>query len=440
MAFGSATIDPNALQVNLQLSKKQMELLKSKKELNIVSAGRGSGKTAITSILAILHLLKGKNVLVIAPSYAQLKDQNFKEILKHLTLMGLATVINYRDLRVKHNGKEIIFVSGGEPERLRGYSEIGTIIFDEAATLCHDSYKLAIATMRALHGQEPKVYIVGTPPAEEDHWVAQLAQREDANVIFASGRDNPFIEHDYLDKLEHEYKYLPEDFRRRELYGELVFTGASNISLFNDFAIAEGCFDYPGEPIVAGLDIAGRGSDSTALCIRKGKQVLGMQMAKTPNDEKLKEFVYQMHEAWNFDVLRYDATGFGHLLTFDKLPEHVLVQGIDFGAGAGERFVNLRTLMYAVLAKQSCIFMKDNDYKLHRDSLMQELRETKYNLETRTRRLCLIDKKQIKERLNGRSPDRADALALAFSYAPQPKPKAVLAPTVFDKYARGIRK
>jgi hypothetical protein len=404
------------MELNVELSRKQLELLQSKHEINIVCAGRGAGKTAITAIIAIIHLLQGRNVIIISPIFRQLRDNNFQQVLKFLDIMGLGAYLDRKDLRVKYKGHQIAFVSGEAAKSLRGYTSIATLVFDETADLDREVYKLAYATMRDLNYQKRKIYIVGTPPATEDHWVAAMSKRDDVNVMYATAKDNPFIEADYLPTLEREYEDLPEDFKRRELYGEMVFGTDSLRSMFADFTVAQGAGNFVSEPIVAGLDIGSRGSDMTALIIRRGKQVLKILTTTTADDEALKKFVIGQHALCHFTQLRYDSTGFGHLLTFD-IPG-CEVHAINFGAAGGERFLNQRAVIYAKLANEKTIYLSPADYKTHGASIQRELKATRYEVDD-SRKLKLIKKELIKEKLGGASPDRSDALALAFSsYTP----------------------
>lgn len=404
------------MELNLELSKKQLELLQSPHEINIVSAGRGAGKTAITSIIAIIHLLQGRNVIVVSPIFRMLKDQNFKQVVKFISEMGLSTVVDRKDLRIKFKGKEIIFISGEAAETLRGYTSIATLVFDETASLGHDAYKLAYATMRDLGYQKKKVYIVGTPPQTEEHWLVPMTKRDDVNVMYATARDNPFIEPDYLTSLEREYEFLPDDFKQRELYGEMVFGTDSLRSMFADFTVAQGTGNFVSEPTVAGLDVGGRGSDMTVLVVRKGKQVIKIITATTDSDEAIKKFVIGQHALCNFTQLRYDSTGFGHLLTLD-IPG-CEVHAINFGASGGDRFLNMRALIYTKLANEKTIYLSPNDYAAHGAAIQRELKATRYEVDD-NRKLKLIKKEKIKEKLGGASPDRSDALALAFSsYTP----------------------
>lgn len=401
------------MQCKLQLSPKQLAIFESKTEITCVSAGWGSGKTAITSILAILHLLRGRNVIIISPTFRQLKDHSFAQCQRFLYDLGLNTLINTRDLRIKYKNKEIIFISGEAAETLRGYTSIATLIFDETAGLSEDCWKLAYSRMRDLKGQEKKVYIVGTAPPDENHWFVGMCRRDDVTFFSACARENPFVEKDYVDNLEKEFQFLPDDYIRRELYGELVFAGANHKSMFADLEITVGEIECVGEPVVAGLDIGGFGSDSTVMFIRKGLQVLGVETAGAMDDEGLKIWVLEMRRKWHFTILRYDCTGIAHLIKFVDM-KGVNIYAINFGQAANDRFANMRAAMYAMFANFKRIYMKHDDFARHGRQMKTELQATKWKIDD-SRKMYVIPKEEIKKVLGGRSPDRADAAALAFS-------------------------
>jgi Holliday junction resolvasome RuvABC endonuclease subunit len=75
--------------------------------------------------------------------------------------------------------------------------------------------------------------------------------------------------------------------------------------------------------------------------------------------------------------------------------------------------------------------MAENTYKEHGDMLKSELRATRV-AEADKKKLALIEKQAIKKSI-GRSPDRADALALAASYTEIKKKSPRICPTVFGR-------
>jgi len=431
------------MEKRLKASAKQLALLETNHEINICSAGRGSGKTAIVSIIALLHLAQGRNAIIVAPTFRQAKRDNFSQLEKFASMLGLPYQFNNTMLRVSWKNNHITVISGGMgetesvrdiAETFRGATSIHTLIFDEAASLPHKVYILAYATMRDLGKHPKRVFIVGTPPTHETHWLAKLAKRDDVLLMNASAKDNPFIESDYLESLEREYEMMPDDFKRRELHGEFIFSGDGDMAVFNDFHIIEQELAMSDNPIVAGLDISGKGSDKTVMTIARGSHIQAIIVTVTPTDNDLKEFVEKMWHMHHFDVLRYDSTGFGHLLTFDLDPK-VLVQPVNFGSDGGEKFKNARALIYARTAKMKAISMEPSVHKLHADMAMAEMKATSWKMDDQ-RKLQIEDKKLIKKKLM-RSPDRLDSICLAMSYLPPYSPRRVkTAPKVFQKEIR----
>jgi phage terminase large subunit-like protein len=418
------------MRVDLTVTPFQNRILQSKADITVVSAGRGAGKTALMSILSIVNIMKGKTVMVIGPIWRNLKDSNFKQTLKFLNRMKVPYKVNKSELRVTIGKGEIIHVSGDTPETIRSYSSVDVAIFDEAASLHEDCWTLAVGIMRDTTDGDLKFYVVGTPPADEHHWMAQLAKREDVNVIFGSYKDNPYNGEKYVRMLEREYEKYSEGFKRRELFGEFLFDNADG-SLFDNFNIEINNLysvsrDYP---IVCGLDIGGKGRDFTCAAVKQNNQVLGIHLRKTGNETELKNFVKEIYIIHGFGVLRYDLGNMAHLLEFD-LPGVEIVP-VNFGGAGGERFKNMRTAMYFHLRHKNAIYMSESIWKEHGNMLKSELRATRAK-EADSRKLALIEKDEIKK-IIGRSPDRADALVLSDSHVEVKKRKPRIAPLVFGR-------
>jgi phage terminase large subunit-like protein len=412
------------------MTPKQLEVLNSDSRITIFSAGRGCGKTAAMALIAILNMIQGKRVLVIGPIFQQLRDSNFWQTCRFLDRMKIPHKINKTALRLQF-GKtgEIMHVSGDEPESIRSYTSIDVLILDESASLSEDCWKLAIPTMRDTMDGKLKIYVVGTPPSSESHWMARLNKRPDVATVFGSYKDNPFNGEDFIKLLERDYENYPVDFQRRELYGEFIFGGEIG-SLFEDFRIeANNEFKAcPDAPIVCGLDIAGKGRDMTCAVISQNNQVLGIYLRKTASEIPLKQFVKELYLTHGFGVLRYDCDGLGHLIVFD-LPVTVLTVPVNFGGSGGERFANARTAMYFHLRRKNAVFMHQKILSEHGAAMLIELKATQMK-ERESGKMGIVYKDEIKKRI-GRSPDRADALALAMSHVEIKRSKPRIAPLVF---------
>jgi len=419
--------------IDIPVTPKQMEVINSESDITLFSAGRGCGKTAAMALIAIFALIQNKRVLVIGPVYQQLKKANFWQTLKFLNKMKIPYKINRAELSI-YNGKggEILHLSGEEPESIRSYTSIDVLILDEAGSLSEDCWTIAIPTMRDTKDGKYKIYVVGTPPANDQHWVVKLNKRDDVKTIFGSYKDNPFCSDDFVKLITKEYENYPEDFKRRELFGEFIFNSGSD-SLFDGFLIEKNnaYTIKPDEPIECGLDIAGPGRDMTCAVIRQGLQVLGIRTRKTINETELKKFTKEIYLTYGFNVLRYDSTGLGAMLVFD-LPSNVQSIPVNFGSGGGDRFENARSAMFFNLRRKNGIFMSDNLYNEHKEPLLVELKATLIKTKE-NKKIGVILKEEIKKRI-GRSPDRADALALAFCQTiKETKRVPHIAPLVFRR-------
>lgn len=206
--------------------------------------------------------------------------------------------------------------------------------------------------------------------------------------------------------------------------------------------------------IFAGLDVAYEGKDSSVLIIRKGFKMLHMfcWQGKTPNETARKALGLCIQ--YNVDIFNYDAIGMGagvegELIFIEKArkeeglqPLHIKTYGVSVGLPKdgekiltrglkiNERYANLKIQLYWALRER---FIKSYEY-LHSeidvdlDDLIaiddnQELIEELYTITyevTSNGKFKVTSKKDMKK-----SPDRADALTLAF-YNPQKSVKMVI--------------
>lgn len=166
------------------------------------------------------------------------------------------------------------------------------------------------------------------------------------------------------------------------------------------------------EPVVLGVDIARFGRDETVLVLRRGDRA-AIHAAFRKQDTMAT--VGQIIEAWRSTgatAVQVDDAGVGGGVT-DRLREQgVPVVPILVGRPAreGERFLNLRAELYWTLRERAAngrlVLPPD-------DLLLRQLGELRYRYDSRGR-LKLESKDDMKKR-GIASPDRADALALAFA-------------------------
>ncbi|MCK6444572.1 hypothetical protein [Elstera cyanobacteriorum] len=176
-------------------------------------------------------------------------------------------------------------------------------------------------------------------------------------------------------------------------------------------------------PVVLGVDIARFGRDETVLILRRGDQA---EIYATFRKQDTMVTVGRIIEAWRTTgavAVQVDDAGVGGGVT-DRLREQgapVVPILVGRPAREGERFLNLRAELYWGLRERAAagrlVLPQD-------DLLLRQLGELRYRYDSRGR-LKLESKDEMKKR-GVPSPDRADALALAFA----PLPEAASAPRV----------
>jgi hypothetical protein len=170
----------------------------------------------------------------------------------------------------------------------------------------------------------------------------------------------------------------------------------------------------------AGLDIAYGGSDSTVLALRYGNWIAPFHSwrgEETDSGKKAARHVLPILKGSkspvNVDVIGYGAAAYEFLKE-----NNVTTHGVNFGAGANGatdrrgilQFANMRALCYWNLRDMLDPELGDNLALPPDDDLLAELAAPKY--EWRGGKIFIAPKADISAEL-GRSPDKADAVALA---------------------------
>jgi phage terminase large subunit len=168
-----------------------------------------------------------------------------------------------------------------------------------------------------------------------------------------------------------------------------------------------------------GIDVARFGSDRTVLAPRQGGYCRDLvSWAKLDTVETSTRIYHFIDPQDHLTALRVDDTGVGGGVT-DQLYEMLnrqavnrfTVEGINFGSSSTDpsKFYNLRAEMYWNLREQ---FMNHSIAIPDDPELINELTSVRYEY-TGKSQIKIEAKDEIKKR-SGKSPDRADALALAF--------------------------
>ena len=207
-----------------------------------------------------------------------------------------------------------------------------------------------------------------------------------------------------------------------------------------------------GEPVYVGVDVARFGFDKSALCVRQGEHVLEVRSYERMDTMRLVFEVQRTVREWNAEAVFVDEGGVGGGVV-DRLRElGEPVYGVHFGGGAQRptRFFNRRSEIFWELRRLFDLRL----IALPRDEeLAGQLLGLRYDISS-SGQVRLEGKREMRKR-GMPSPDKADALALAFLVPPSlgiwtgaepflrddPPPRATIEAFGYDRpppYSEGV--
>ena len=383
---------------------------------------RRFGKTvgAINELIkkAVQNKLRSPQYAYIAPYRNQAKRIAWNYLL-YYTGNVPDRKVNSSDLyvelpsRFRNSPGARIYVMGADyPDALRGMYLDG-VILDEFAQMRPELYGEVLVP--ALSDRNGFVYIIGTPKGQNAFYERYLtALKDDSYFVCCYRADETNIIP--AEKLEEMKREMTDTEIRQELLCDFT-ASASNIVIPIDLVTEAANRMISDEEVadsvsIMGVDVARFGDDDTIITHRKGLACYPQIKLHGLNTMEVASAVASHYWRIKPDAIIVDAGAMGAGV-IDRLRQMGMpnVMEVNFGGSAIDsiRYANIRAEMYfkilAWLKSGGCI-PNDTDLK-------SELTVTEYKY-TQAGKIILQPKEQIKE-LTGRSPDRADSLALTFA-------------------------
>ena len=403
------------MRIQCRLSKPQEEFMRRMDDpLVIMQCGVGSGKTVCASVWSITHMLQGRRLVAGALTHSALMKTLFRQIFEFAWKWGLKPKMNKQDKTISI-GKGIIYGYSNEaPDDVLGLSDIYGMVIDEAARCSELFYNNLSDRIRGEGIGAPRKRLITSPCNEPtSQWFNDLCDKHPEAMIRASLLTNPFVSDEYIAELTERYGYGTPLYRQQVL-GELVSSDYLNaIIRWEDFPTVESSrFSYLAQPRYYGLDLAGStGRDSTVGTIINETGLLEQQVIQNADTGIQTSMV---KEAYNEGVKQGCLDGSGGFASgvYDavKHDPKIPIRSISFNEKPDKDiYLNIRAQMYAELAEaiRGGFYIDVQKYK----ELVEELRNTLAYIDQRGK-LRICPKEDIKKAI-GRSPDRADSLALA---------------------------
>ena len=167
------------------------------------------------------------------------------------------------------------------------------------------------------------------------------------------------------------------------------------------------------EPVEIGVDVARFGADRTVICVRRGDRVIEMEALSRQDTMETAGRVKRAIGKYRPSIVRVDEIGLGAGV-LDRLREQgcSMVTGVNVAARSSrpEHFANLRAELYDGLRER---FQQERVRIPGDPDLIGELAAVRYSF-TSSGQVKIEGKEELRAR-GLRSPDKADALMLAFA-------------------------
>tara|TARA_A100001391_G_C5084432_1_gene280761 strand:- start:26513 stop:27724 length:1212 start_codon:yes stop_codon:yes gene_type:complete len=278
----------------VELNDKYQSLFKSDTRYNVITGGRGSGKSfAVAVFLVLLTYEKNNKVLFTRFTMTSAGMSIIPEFIEKLELMGVANQFSITKTEIINNltGSSIYFsgirtASGDQTAKLKSISGINTFVLDEAEELTdEESFDKIDYSIRA-KGVKNRCLLILNPTTRE-HWIYQRfyqnrdipdgfnGQKENVNYIHTTYMDNlPHLSESFVKQVETMKIRRPDKFKHQIMGGWLQ--RAEGV-VFTDWQVGQ--FNGDIDLMAWGLDW-GFSRDSSALvkvAIDKNRKIIWLK-------------------------------------------------------------------------------------------------------------------------------------------------------------------
>lgn len=420
------------------LWEKQTEIAESVRDhrRTAVKSCHGSGKSFLSAriVLWYLHAFPGSMVLTTAPTNNQVENILWRELrsaaaAKRKPLLG-------RPLNVRYDIDADWYALGfkaadTQPDRFQGFhSTYPLVIIDEAAGVAPTVYEALDAVMTS---ENARMLLIGNPTNPSGvFYDAFHSQRSIYNLITIAADDTPNIKagrtvrpylitqqwiDDAVTKFGADSAYV-----QSRVHAQFPRTGTDNLIALGWVEESARRIDAvdpapDAGPVDAGVDVARSGEDETVIYLRRGLDVLGFDAW---NGYDLMQSVGRIRntlEPYTVGTIKVDVIGMGAGVA-DRLRElgyNVMDVNVSTSASDAEKWPNLRHELWWELRE---LFHRNEVNGVIDETTMGQLTSVKYGFDSRHSMPIIESKEQMKKR-GLKSPDRAEALMLAFANVDQ---------------------
>ncbi len=403
-------------EVTVEIPSKFKPLLCESYRNKLYYGGRAGGKSfAFADSLLLLGRTKQLFIACVREVQNSIKDSVYKLLKDRAENYKFDDYRFYED-RIENiiTGTRFVFkgLKDQNKQNIKSLEGVDICWIEEGQSISKASWEVLNPTIRK-KGSE--IWVSMNREEENDPiWVAVAANSDERTFVCkVNYYDNPYC--------PEEMRYLAEKSKSEnyEDYlhiweGEPVQQG--NTKLIGGKAVVkafEPKMDSSTSPLIIGLDIARFGDDTTVFCFRKGRWCYRFDSYTHKSVVEVANIATNLIKEFQPARLFLDDGGVGGGV-YDILKDRgfgEVVRGVNFGGNAidDERYTNRRAEMWDCVRE----WLTQTVQLPNDDRLLDDLCAVNKKYDRRGR-LQLESKEEVKKRL-GRSPDKADALALTFA-------------------------
>lgn len=403
---------------------------KRKKKGIAVCSGRGTGKTALSTIVSSWRQIRfeGTRTVVSAPNMRQCNEvfiQEFRERIGKahpLVPKYLFPDITSKKIRTCNDDHwDILAATASDPQMIAGFhnEHLGYVLEE-----CGGIEREIITTLRgSLTNEDAFIFAIGNG-TRRDSAFFDFFYKEPENWVtfFLNSEESPIIAREWVAEMERTYGRESDAYRVHVL-GQFPKTDPDAILNSEDILACTKTDQMQMARVRTpdhnyrqfGIDFARYGSDESVIYQRQGNAVIAWErFTKTdPNDVVDKAFLMQYDQLWKDEDVTYvgDAGGMGQGLmgNFTRAGKK-LVEFHNNGKSADPKYVNKITeawFNFRELVRERKVWIPNDNV------LLRQLEARKYSVDKKGKFL-VESKDEYTKRLEESSPDRADALVMAY--------------------------
>lgn len=406
--------------------EKQVEVLNAVRDHRRVAvrACHGVGKTKVAAWVALwfLYCYRNSKVITTAPTWHQVENLLWREI--HAAHAASRIPLGGKILQTQIElGKQwfALGLSTDKPERFQGFhAENILLIVDEASGVDHRIFEAAEGFLTS---PGAKLMLIGNPTQLSGEFYNAFRSPL-YHKIHISAFDSPNLK---AGKVVRPYLVTPEWVEEKRIQwgedspmwysrvlGEFPEQGDDTLIPLAWIEAAQRRWSEipPGEPVELGVDVARYGSDSTVIILRRGDRAEVVKILREQDTMQVAGAVIDALRSTGATVAKVDAVGVGAGVV-DRLRElgtPVMEMQAGESSSDPQRFANARAEWYWAIRER---FQTGDIAIPPDDELAAQLANLKYKFDSRGR--IMIESKDEMKRRGLPSPDKADALVLAFA-------------------------